>query len=380
MNSRVCKWLVSFAVFLCLMFVASTVAAKKPEKNPPNTDDPCAKLLEFTPDFAFYRDTGRGKNPTFTFFVADSQNGCEKPVLAFTRSEGLIHGLRFSASRENGSYFGRIVWKTISDSVRTLWNYDFGIVGVDVEHVDGPRLIMDNSDDTNKKISVFDLSPDRKTLVYKFWITGEESSIRLVHVDACTNTGGCTLDPEISLALAEVNEPGVDFMGLPAWGLYGDRVYFTRHFESGPEYNKLQYIDLPVGWNDPWPELPSFTVSELTLVSTLVLSDFPLIYKIASGNIGEDEVLAVRIPSGECYDIAFINLNLCDPTMCEVVPKFYGTNASWTWHGGIIHNYTRDGSKLCSKWGGTVGLFDGTEVTSVLKGFMPDAAGSVPLQ
>ena len=35
MNTRFCKWLVSFAVFFCLIFVISTTAAKKPVKPPP---------------------------------------------------------------------------------------------------------------------------------------------------------------------------------------------------------------------------------------------------------------------------------------------------------------------------------------------------------
>ncbi|MFC1696224.1 hypothetical protein ACFL1C_08920, partial [Pseudomonadota bacterium] len=72
MNSRVCKWLVSFAVFFCLMFVAAGVAAKKPDNTgkPGMPDDPCSIEADFVPDFVFWRDSTRKRVPQVTIYMA----------------------------------------------------------------------------------------------------------------------------------------------------------------------------------------------------------------------------------------------------------------------------------------------------------------------
>jgi hypothetical protein len=81
MNTRFCKWLVSFAVFFCLIFVISTTVAKKPVKPPP--DDPCLSMDSFSPDYVFYRDTGTRKNSKSTIFLAESVTGCKRALVDF---------------------------------------------------------------------------------------------------------------------------------------------------------------------------------------------------------------------------------------------------------------------------------------------------------
>jgi hypothetical protein len=123
--------------------------------------------------------------------VADAKSGCELKLVDFTRDEGLIHALSFSSTKEDdGLYLGRIVWRTIlsPENFYVVWGYDFSIDGTDVGETFGPYLIMDNHDDTNKKITSMDLSPDRKTLAYHSCISDADSSIRMVNIDACVGT------------------------------------------------------------------------------------------------------------------------------------------------------------------------------------------------
>lgn len=99
--------------------------------------------------------------------------------------------------------------------------------------------------------------------------------------------------------------------------------------------------------------------------------------------IDESEILTVRIPTDSwCGYISLIDVELCEEeeseNECLVEPMFFGVNPSLTRQGNVIHNYYREGAPFCSKWGGTVGNYDGTEVTKVLNGFMPDAAGGIP--
>lgn len=383
MKTRLFKWLLTATVLFCLSFVVTNAIAKKP----PPKDDPCLSQQSFTPDFAFYRDTGKGKVRTFTFFVADAKNGCEIKLVDFTRGEGLIHALSYSSTKEgDGSYLGRIVWRTnlSPGNFRVVWGYDFSINGTDVGDIRDPYRFMDNYEDTNKNITSMDLSPDRKTLAYHFYISGADSSIRMVNIDACVaNT--CTLDSDKGLVLAEPNLPQAEYLESPAWGPFGERVYYRRGsgYQVEPEFFKLQYVDLPKGWNGDWSELESFVPAESTLVSTLEQPDFPRFSEIASGIIDMREFLTVRISADSgCGYISFIDVATCEveepENECLVEPMFLGNNPSFTRQGNVIHNYWRNGPSICSKWGHTVGNYDGTEVTAVLKGFMPDAAGGTP--
>jgi len=200
-STRYLKWLLSVTVFFCMIFVAANAAAKKPTKP---LEDPCL-TEDFNPEFAFYRDTGKGKIRTFTFFVAEAKNGCEIKLGDFTRDEGLIHALSFSSTKEDdGSYLGRIVWRTIlsPENFYVVWGYDFSIDGSDVGDTRGPYRVMDNYEDTSKKITYMDLSPDRKTLAYHFYITDVDSSIRMINIDACVDDV-CTLDTSDGLVLAK---------------------------------------------------------------------------------------------------------------------------------------------------------------------------------
>jgi hypothetical protein len=302
----------------------------------------------------------------------------------------MIFALSFSSTKESdGSYLGRIVWRTEMHPGHSLvvWGYDFSIDGTDVVDIRGPYRVMDNYEDTNGDITYMDLSPDRKTLAYHFFIFGAGSSIRMVNIDACVKNDGCTLDSDSNgLVLAERNLTEAEYVESAAWGPHGERVYYLRYSRVKPEFFKLQYVDLPIGWNGDWWKLETFKPEEKTLVSTLEQPDFPWFYsKIASGIIDESEILTVRISTDSgCGYISFIDVKTCeDPApenKCLVEPMFFGRNPSLTRQGNVIHNYYREGAPICTKWGGTVGNYDGTEVTKVLKGFMPDAAGGFPWQ
>lgn len=381
------KALMAFSLLCCMP--VSDLLAKKPDNPRPPKDDPCLSLEEFTPSFAFYRDTGQGKNPTFTFFVADAENGCEKALFEFSRMDQMVYALTYSATRiSKGHYLGRIVWrmKFHPTDVISLWSYDFKIVDSEVLYISGPDPVMNNEDNTDKRITRIDLSPDRMSLAYNMYTRNSDEagddSIRMVHVDTCIILDGCNIESDFSLVLAEPGEPEGEYVESPAWGPLGERVYYRHYSRNEPEWWKLQYIDLPEGWNGDWSVLESFEPVEATLVSIPEQSDFPRVSEVAGGFTDLMGVtLAVQFSiESECGHIGYIDVEACvaDQDNCSVELMFFGSNPSLTREGMVIHNYMRDPSRICNKWGGTVGLFDGTQVSTLLKGFMPDAAGGIP--
>lgn len=385
----------SVQLYLVMLFVvmgSSTVIAGYKDCNDPKwsnhpicTDaepdpDPVDLCLteEFSPDFAFYRDTRSGKARTFTFFVADATTGCERAVLDFTRDYGLIYALSFSATYENeGVYLGRIVWRTMKVPDEVVWGYDFAVDEPNVVPVDGPYRVLDNEGDSSKNISnIMDLSPDRSTLAYYFWNSDYDGSIRIMNVDDCAYLG-CDFDTSLSLALAEKSGADQESLGTPAWGPLSTRVYYKRSSKVEPAFSNLQYVDMPVGWTGSVSDLGTFEPEEKTLVSSLDQPDLPTISQISSGVINGSEALAVVIPTDSgCGYVSLIDVQTCNGS-CLPEPMFFGVRPSITMEGALIHNYYREKANVCSKWGGTVGLYDGLNVSSVLKGFMPDAASGI---
>ena len=73
MNTRFCKWLVSFAIIFCLIIFTSTVTAGKPGK-PGNPGKPSGELIVFTGElqgWAHVEDCcpNAGPNPRYTMFL-----------------------------------------------------------------------------------------------------------------------------------------------------------------------------------------------------------------------------------------------------------------------------------------------------------------------
>ena len=391
MSTRFCKWLVSFAVFFCLIFVMPTTAAKKPVKPPP--DDPCLSMDSFSPDYVFYRDTGNRKNSKSIIFLAESVTGCERVLVDFPtvgENGGYIdlRYLKYSSFIEDGDTFGRVIWRSkLSGIEEIVWSYDFHISGANLIPVDGLRKILVNGDYWNQGVSEFDLSPDTTMLVFGLYrndpVTGEhDHSIRMIDIDYCRDLpDGCFYEDERAVVLAETDQE-VDFnysVGDPTWDPLGSRVYFTR---SEPEYNVLQFIELDEGWeNQAWP--PSFISKDL--FSSETQPEFQRVRGHASGFMDGAEYLAIERPHEliNCGYIYLVNVQDCERAVnpvCFTDVEFEGTNPSWTKDGKVIHHYhhSKINRQVCSVWGGKVGLYDGIDVNELTDGYFPDGAGGLP--
>jgi len=391
MNTRFCKWLVSFAVFFCLIFVISTATAKKPVKPPP--DDPCLTMDSFSPDYVFYRDTGTRKNSKSIIFLAESATGCERALVEFPtvgENGGYIdvRYLKYSSFIEDGDTFGRVIWRSSLTGIEEIvWSYDFYISGTELTPNGGLRKVLVNGSYWDQNVRDFDLSPDTATLAFKLYrndpATGEHVyDIRLIDIDYChALSSGCFFEDERAVVLAE-SRPEGDFnywLDSPTWGPMGNRVYFTR---GEPEYNVLQFIELDEGWEDEgWP--PSFISKDL--FSSETQPEFQRVRGHASGFMDGAEYLAIErthelINCGYIYLVNVWDCESVDNPVCFTGVEFEGTNPSWTKDGKVIHHYhhSKINRKVCSVWGGKVGLYDGIDVNELTDGYFPDGAGGLP--
>lgn len=402
MNTRFLKWLLSVTTFFCMILVAINVAAKKPVKPPPTNDDPCSNLEVFSPDFAFWRDTGNRKSPKATIFLAQSDIGCEKSLVDFPIISPITHvrNLKFSSVEDGSGYFGRIVWTSnIGSRSVSIWMQDFNIDGADVA-LDGGKLeILRNTllDDTLESENIYslDLSPDTRTLVFQYANYYPDPnyadtnlgrrSLRILDIDSCANadTEPCRFDDlnnayvyELDHAIGTTSE-SIGFY-FPTWGPYGERVYVRKGFDT-PELGRQQaikYYNFEGGWQESeWPP----TIDETGTFG------FDLYYflRIASGMMGGEEYLAIEKEfsekTGGCEGIYIVKVNDClFDVNCLPEPEFAGAYPSWTKDGKLIHAYDgwvpHGGCGLSS-----VGLWDGSDdsLESLFTGYQPDAAGGV---
>lgn len=393
MNNRLFKWLLTVTALLCLSLLATNIAAKKPVKPPPEPEDPCLSMDSFSPDYVFYRDTGTLKNSKSVIFLAESVTGCERALVDFPtvgENGGYIdvRYLKYSSFIEDGDTFGRVIWRSKLTGIEEIvWSYDFYIAGTDLIPVGGLRKILVNGDIWNQSVNDFDLSPDTATLVFKLYmknpVTGEHVyNIRMIDIDYChALPSGCFFEDERAVVIAESRQE-VDhdyYVDDPTWDPLGRRVYFTR---VEPGYTALQFIELDGGWeNEEWP--PSFTSKNL--FSSEIQPEFQRVRGLASGIMDGAEYLAVEIPHEliNCGYIYLVHVQDCenvDNPICVTDVEFEGTNPSWTKDGKVIHHYhhSKINRKVCSVWGGKVGLYDGIDVNELTDGYFPDGAGGLP--
>jgi len=104
-------------------------------------------MESFSPDYAFYRVSGKRNKEKLTIFLAESDNGCEKALVEFPRLvDGAlldIRDLKFSSVVDQGVTFGRVIWLSKITGVSSIvWGYDFSISGTDVLPINGSREIL----------------------------------------------------------------------------------------------------------------------------------------------------------------------------------------------------------------------------------------------
>jgi hypothetical protein len=386
MKSQIYKRLVLVAMLISLVFVVTDVTAKKPPKDPPpDVGDTCSELT-FSPDYVFYRVTGKRKNQKITIFLAESSTGCEKALVEFPRlvdGEYLdIRDLRFSSIVEQGVTFGRVIWRRYGGALDAVWGYDFSITGIAVEPIKEPRQILISSDSYHQRINELDLSPDTGTLAFKLYKKNPAAdthvySIRMIDIGDCdASPAACLFDDDRAMVFAETS-PSSEFdenLGDPAWGPLGRRIYFL-YFEN--DYRVLQFVELEEGWeNTTWP--PSFDLKNL--YSSELQPEFQKMRSLAGGIMDGVEYLAVELPHEKinCGYIYLLNVQDCervDDPVCFTGVEFEGANPSWTKDGKVIHHYYDPKQRACSVYGGTVGIYDGTNLDILDEGFYPDAAG-----
>ena len=395
MKSQIYKRLVLVAMLFSLVFVVTNATAKKRVKPPPEPDDdPCLTMESFSPDYAFYRVTGKRKNQKFTIFLAESDNGCEKALVEFPR---LVDGnyldirdLKFSSIVESDVTFGRVVWLSKIIGVSSIvWSYDFSISGTNVSSINGLREILISGDYWNQKIYHIDLAPDTATLTYQLVLKDPDTeeyefSVRMIDIGYCDGfPSACSFDNDRALVFASIG-PTSDLskaVSAPTWGPLGKRIYFLYDQD---DYKILKFIDLDDDWKtESWP--PEFTLNDL--YSSENHSEFHRMRRLASGIMGDAEnkaeYLAVEFPHEliNCGYIYFINVKDCervDNPVCFTDLEFAGTNPSWTRDGKVIHNYLAPKQKACWVYGWAVGLYDGSNPEELHKGYRPNAAGGLP--
>ena len=413
MKSQVYKWLALVAVLISLVFVATNVGAKKPPKDPPPTDDdPCSKLTSFSPDFAFFRDTGNRKSPKVSIFLAESTKGCEVSLVEFPiiSSFDRVRNLRFSAVEDDNSYFGRVVWtRNIGSRSISVWKQDFYIEGANVAKADGTLEILRNSLLDNpiesENIYSLDLSPDTKTLVYQYShyypdpgkidTNLSRRSLRILNIDSCGNQGTdpCRFNDldenyayEFDHNIGSTSE-SIGFY-FPSWGPWGERIYVRKSFDDAVHgrYKALRYYDFEKnGQALKWPPIPVYTD---TIISDFgkpedIITDYGYFVRVNSGTIGEVEYLAIEdeysTKTGGCEGIFIVKAEDClIDGVCSTDPEFAGAYPSWSKDGVLIHAYDgwvpHGGCHLRS-----VGIWDRSDgsLESLFDGYWPDAASGV---
>lgn len=132
MNSRIFKWLVSFAAFFCLILVVSTATAKKPVKPPPEPEPggngAACMDTELFPAFVWE------KSKMQEFFLSNAEGDCSISVYLGNEYEGTSSfSYRFFGDMESGNGTGKIVWSQRMEIPKSFYFYPAEIMLLEFE-------------------------------------------------------------------------------------------------------------------------------------------------------------------------------------------------------------------------------------------------------
>lgn len=355
----------------------------------PDPDDPCANFS--APDYAFWRESNKGRVPTKTIFLAESASGCEKELLHIDLSEsGFVNrlNLAYSSVGTGDSFFGRIIftreeWLDGSQGP-SVWKYDFEISDGQLQPTGDPVMVLENTDPDNQHGRQLDLSADTGSLV---WTLSEEIddglwelSIHTLDLSVCPDVDWpcATLDEGEILVEYDYHSNGPDpstgtHLQNPVWGPFGERIYFIAHeVEPDSHSHYVQAIASDGSANG--------LATKIYGIEAQLPGDpsYRYVRSVASGLTGwpnAAEYLAVEIGEDNffysCADIYTLDVDACE----------YGGNCELQYEiGGSFQSWTTTGSILLSGLGGAckfnqIGIWDGVKVDILTKGYEPEAAG-----
>lgn len=355
----------------------------------PDPDDPCVNFS--SPDYAFWRDSGRRNAPAKTIFVAESATGCEKEVLRIDLADiGYVNrlNLAYSSSSTDSNFLGRVVFQIDIGSVSSeaeanpVWKYDFDISEGQIHSAEGPLPVLENIDPENSYARGLDLSADTGSLVWKFGLSDGDGlwkeSIRTLDID------GCQVWPCASVAggnsLVEYDYYTVQSTGTylqnPVWGPLGKRIYFVAR-EYQPNSHSHYVMAIAADGS------ASGRATKIFGIENQVPGDpnYRNVRSVASGLSGwlePGEYLAVEVGEDNmvwsCADVYTLNVASCEDenpdTQCDLQYELGGNFMTWT----------RSGTILLTGLGGAckynqIGIWDGVDVNIITKGYEPEAAG-----
>jgi len=395
-------------VLLAIMGSTPVIAADVCLKNPnhpkcntdpppypePDPDDPCANFSE--PDYAFWRESNKGRVPTKTIFVANSDSGCEKELLFIDLSDtGFVNrlNLAYSSYGTGDSFFGRIVftreeWLDSSQGP-SVWKYDFEISDGQIQPIGDPVMVLENTDPDHQHGRQLDLSADTKSLV---WTLGEEIEEDLWQLSIHTlDLGDCTdleqpcapLDEGQILVEYDYHTPYPEpstgwYLGNPVWGPFGDRIYFVAtNYEPDLHSHYVMAIDIASDGSADGPAKAIFGIEDQVPGDP----SYHRVRSVASGWTGwpnAGEYLAVEIGEDNffysCADIYTLNVAACEyDNICDLQYEIGGSFQSWLRTGSIVLSGLGGACKF-----NQIGIWNGMDVNIITKGYEPEAAALWP--
>lgn len=334
----------------------------------PDPDDLCANFS--APDYAFWRDSHTREMAQVTIYAAESDTGCEAKLVDVPLPEGPINKLElaYSSDESNGQLMGRVVWANhrFGES-QSVWMFDFKIdEGQIIPEANMPLRIMNYEIvGVGWNIEHLDLSPDMQSLVYLIndYREDEPDYLRIftLEIGGCL-TSSCPFSSGQELYVLEEWPDTYEAVHSPVWGPLGERIYFVERVD-GTYFIKFFDFDS----TEPQPE------------TFFRYDGEERIFDVSSGISSSGEMLAVEIGTDifihGCRSIYTLDVASCEETQsCDLNREFAGIWPSWNKDGELIHTYQGTRLKKVCKTD-TVGIWDGTNLKALLKGYEPEAAG-----
>lgn len=390
MKPQIYKSIALVVMLLSMVFVVADAAAKKPVKPPPINDDPCSNLEVFSPDFAFWRSTGKKRTPEVTIYLAESGSGCEKPLVEVFGSSSYIWDLRYSnhLGQDGSVDVGRVTW--VNSDTKAIWMQDFGISGTEIVRANDAELIIFNASLDNPNVteylSALDLSPDMETLVidygYQLSDGSGYSSIKVIDVVECLELEeGCPSNNLQGLEFAKIDRSEPGWITAPSWGPLGIRIYAKWRIDGDDLSTAIRYYDLGHDNDGKW-----VLNGEGDLISYENHPDQPWMSWMAfpfSGWHGDKESLAVHAAptANESCENVYVIDDVSDcmgpDANCRFEKAFVGQFPTWTKNGEIIHLY--GGWTLSTRCDfEQVGVWTTDDLKPLMEGKRPNAASGLP--